>query len=621
MDQNDAPMPAANSADEPGLDLGGGGPATPPARGAADSAYRVLARKYRPATFDDLVGQEAMVRTLSNAFASGRIAHAFMLTGVRGVGKTTTARIIAMGLNCTALEAEGRPTISPCGKCESCVSIAASRNVDVFEMDAASHTGIDDIREIIEQVRYAPVAARNKVYIIDEVHMLSTQAFNALLKTLEEPPPHVKFIFATTEIRKVPVTVLSRCQRFDLRRIDAERLIGLLRDILHKEGAKAEPGALALIARAAEGSARDALSLTDQALSYAEAEDGVQWVREDAVRAMLGLADRARIVDLFDHLMAGDIGTALNELAAQYEVGADPVVVLNDLLDFTHWLTRLKVLDGAAEDAIITETELKRGREMAGKLSLPALSRAWQTLLKGLSETREAPDTRAAAEMVLIRLAHMAELPTPDEVIRQLNREQGTGAPAQAPSPASSGGSSGGTAAMSSGGAATARAPRTDDAPREAPRAQARPSENQLACFEDVVAMAHEKREVRLFTDLEDFVHLVRFEAGRIEFRPADNAPGDLAQRLAEKLKQWTGARWMVTLSREEGAPTLSAQRRASEERARAEALADPLVKAALEAFPDARVLRIEERALAAAPQHDDMPAEAEDDANDTEQS
>jgi DNA polymerase-3 subunit gamma/tau len=379
--------------------------------------YRVLARKYRPSDFTGLIGQEALVRTLSNAFATGRIAHAFMLTGVRGVGKTTTARIIARALNCIGADGKNTsPTIQPCGVCEPCTSIAESRNVDVQEMDAASRTGIDDIREIIEGVRYAPVSARYKVYIIDEVHMLSKQAFNGLLKTLEEPPPHVKFVFATTEIRKVPVTVLSRCQRFDLRRIDSAELAAYLATLAVKEDVKIEEGALALIARAAEGSARDALSLLDQAIAHSEAET----ITAEMVRAMLGLADRGRVLDIFEKLMGGDIAAALTDLGSLYDAGADPLAVMQDLLETTHFLTRLKVAPAAQGFFDGGSGEAKRAADLAAKLSVASLTRAWQILLKGLFEVRDATRPISACEMALIRLSYAAELPPTDKLVKDL---------------------------------------------------------------------------------------------------------------------------------------------------------------------------------------------------------
>ncbi|MCP8896235.1 DNA polymerase III subunit gamma/tau, partial [Shinella daejeonensis] len=417
------------------------------------AAYRVLARKYRPKDFSDLmVGQEPMVRTLTNAFETGRIAQAYMLTGVRGVGKTTTARILARGLNYKTPEID-RPTIDLRIPGEHCQAIMEGRHVDVIEMDAASHTGIDDIREIIEQVRYRPVSARYKVYIIDEVHMLSTQAFNGLLKTLEEPPEHVKFIFATTEIRKVPITVLSRCQRFDLRRIGASDLVGLFTTILGKEGVEAEPDALAMIARAAEGSARDGLSLLDQAIAH-----GSGRVETDAVRSMLGLADRARIVDLFGHIVKGDAAAALAEFSGQYEAGASPPVVLTDLADFTHLVTRMKYVPDAAGDQSLSEIERTRGAEFAGSVAVTALSRMWQMLLKGIPETEASSRPAGAAEMVIIRLAHAANLPSPEDAARrllELSNGEGDGPGGRAPQPGGNGGQSSARSAVS----AVARAP------------------------------------------------------------------------------------------------------------------------------------------------------------------
>src|SRR5712672_3177968 len=414
---NDATTP--DDAGTPALGLG------MPQRG---SNYRVLARKYRPASFADLIGQEAMVRTISNAFETGRIPQAWILTGVRGVGKTTTARILARGLNYELPDGSiHAPTIHMPVQGVHCAAIMESRHIDVLEMDAASHNGVDDIRQINDAVRYAPVSARYKVYILDEVHMLSNQAFNALLKTLEEPPPHAKFIFATTEIREVPITVLSRCQRFDLRRVESDRLVSHLEGILAKEQVAAEPEALALIARAAEGSVRDALSLLDQAIAHAAGS-----VRAEDVRQMLGLADRSRVIDLFEALMKGDIAGALKELRDQYDTGADPAVALSDLAEFTHFVTRMKVVPAVAEDVSLAEVERTRGRAFAEKLSMRVLARAWQMLLKGAAEVEAASRPIAAAEMVLVRLAYAADLPTPDDVIRSLtgnNSSQGTSAP------------------------------------------------------------------------------------------------------------------------------------------------------------------------------------------------
>ena len=390
-----------------------------------ETAYRVLARKYRPATFADLIGQEAMVRTLRNAFEADRIAHAFVLTGVRGVGKTTTARIIAKGLNCIGPDGTGGPTIEPCGVCEACVAIAEGRHVDVLEMDAASRTGVGDIREIIDGVAYRAASARYKVYIIDEVHMLSTSAFNALLKTLEEPPAHVKFIFATTEIRKVPVTVLSRCQRFDLRRIEPEAMLANLAKIAAAEGVTVAPDALALITRASEGSVRDAQSLLDQAIAHGAGETTAA-----EVRAMLGLADRGRVLDLFENVMAGDARAALAELAAQYAAGADPMAVLRDLAEVTHWVSMVRLAPEAADDPTVGPDERARGLELAGRLQMRVLTRTWQMLLKALEEVAIAPNAMMAAEMAIIRLTHVADLPSPEELVRRLSDAPAPAGPA-----------------------------------------------------------------------------------------------------------------------------------------------------------------------------------------------
>lgn len=548
--------------------------------------YRVLARKYRPQRFDELIGQEPLVRTLTHALAQGRIAHGYLLTGVRGVGKTTTARIIAKGLNCIGPEgrskADGAPTVEPCGVCEPCVTIAESRSMDVLEMDAASRTGIDDIREIIEGARYAAVSARYKVYIIDEVHMLSKAAFNGLLKTLEEPPPHVVFILATTEIRKVPVTVVSRCQRFDLRRVESGVLMAHLAHIAQAEGASVETGGLRLLARAAEGSVRDGLSLLDQALANAAGP-----ITEADVRAMLGLIDRARLFDLFEAAMAGRAADALRELAAHYENGADPLVLTQDLLGLVHWVTRLKLTPETAHDPTASETEVQRGKALAELLPVNVLTRAFSLVLKGLSEVAGAPDARAAAEMVLVKLAFVADLPTPDEALRKL-----LGTPAEktqaGPAPQRS------LPRSSASGPATASALVPASSP--APQAHEMVSPH-LSRFEDIVALANEKRDIRLKTQLEDYVHLVRFEPPRVEFRPAEGAPADLAGRLAAALQQWTGARWTVTVVREGGGPTLTAERLRRERALREDVARDPLVAAALAAFPGAEIARIRDLA------------------------
>ena len=539
--------------------------------------YRVLARKYRPTDFTGLIGQEALVRTLSNAFATGRIAHAFMLTGVRGVGKTTTARIIARALNCIGADGKGTaPTIQPCGVCEPCISISESRNVDVQEMDAASRTGIDDIREIIEGVRYAPVAARYKVYIIDEVHMLSKQAFNGLLKTLEEPPPHVKFVFATTEIRKVPVTVLSRCQRFDLRRIDSAELAAYLATLAEKEAVKIEEGALALIARAAEGSARDSLSLLDQAIAHSESET----ITADMVRAMLGLADRGRVLDIFEKLMGGDVAAALSDLGTLYDAGADPLAVMQDLLETVHFLTRVKVAPNAVGFFDGGSGEARRAADLAAKLSVASLTRAWQILLKGLFEVRDATRPISACEMVLIRLAHAAELPPTDKLVKDLLDNP----PASAPrGPSGSAPAGGGARSVNVQGAAMrAPAPQAESAPTAA-----------LRNLEDIVALAASNNAPILKVALENYVHLVSLEPGRIEFRPHARAPRTLAGDLQQKLKDWTGQRWAVSIASTGGAPTLAEARQAAKTARFDTAAQEPMVRAVLDRFPGAEIVAV----------------------------
>ncbi len=560
-----------------------------------DSGYQVLARKYRPADFDALIGQEAMVRTLKNAFETDRIAHAFILTGVRGVGKTTTARIIAKGLNCVGPDGQGGPTVQPCGQCEPCRAIAESRHVDVLEMDAASRTGVGDIREIIDSVRYRAASARYKVYIIDEVHMLSTSAFNALLKTLEEPPPHVVFIFATTEIRKVPVTVLSRCQRFDLRRIEPEALMAFLADVAKKEGAEIAGDALALITRAAEGSVRDALSLLDQAIAH-----GAGATTAEQVRAMLGLADRGRVLDLFDLIMKGDAAGALAELSAQYSDGADPLAVLRDLAELTHWISTLKIDAALGDDPTIAPDERGRGREMAEGLSMRALARAWQMLLKALEEVANAPNAMMAAEMAVIRLTHVSELPSPEEILRKLEGLPSSDGPPASPGPAApNGGNGGGVSARGHGGSSVGAPARPSGGPvaqlaavstTEPDRAAAPNRAAALAPFarfDDVVALIREKRDVKLLTEVEDYLRLARFEPGLIEFQLAPGAPNDFPGALKRRLEEWTRARWVVSVVAEGGADTLAEVARGAADDLRRRALEHPLVLAALETFPE----------------------------------
>jgi DNA polymerase-3 subunit gamma/tau len=552
-----------------------------------EKAYQVLARKYRPETFADLVGQEAMVRTLKNAFAADRIAHAFVMTGIRGTGKTTTARIIAKGLNCTGPDGKGGPTTEPCGVCETCVAIAEGRHVDVMEMDAASRTGVGDIREIIDSVHYRAASARFKVYIIDEVHMLSTAAFNALLKTLEEPPAHVKFIFATTEIRKVPVTVLSRCQRFDLKRIEPEVMIALLKKIATAEAAQISDDALALITRAAEGSARDATSLLDQAISHGAGE-----TTGEQVRAMLGLADRGRTLDLFDLIMKGDAATALAELSSQYADGADPMAVLRDLAEITHWISVIKINPAAAEDPTTPPDEQTRGQDMASRLPMRALTRMWQMLLKAIEEVALAPNAMMAAEMAVIRLTHVADLPDPETLVKKLT---------DSPRPPTGGGG-GSIVGGAPAGGSTVHAPRlapAHSAPTRGPTMTAAApalAESQLqvyATFESIVELIRTKRDMVLLSEVETGLRLARYSPGRIEFEPAPGAKADLASRLGQRLQGWTGARWGVSVVSSGGAPTIAETRNAELQQVRAEAADNPLVQAILTAFPGAKIAQV----------------------------
>ena len=551
-----------------GASLFGDAPAPSPALAPAP-AYRVLARKYRPVSFDDMIGQEAMVRTLRNAFAIGRVAHAFMLTGVRGVGKTTTARIIARALNCIGPDGQGGPTVDACGVCPNCTAILADRHPDVVEMDAASNNGIDEIREIIESVRFRPMQARTKVFILDEVHMLSKPAFNALLKTLEEPPPHVKFIFATTEIRRVPVTVLSRCQRFDLRRIAVAEMAGYFATLCQKEHARIDAEALTLIARAADGSARDGLSLLDQAI--AQVEPG-QPITGAMVSDMLGLADRAAVFDLFEAAMAGKPAAALDITDRAHARGADFGVMLQDLLDLVHTLTRLRAVPALRTSNDLPEAERTRGAALAERLSIPVLGRAWQMLLKGIAEVETAPDRRAAAEMVLIRLCHTADLPPPGDLVRRLTETAEQRPPTPAPT-----GNGGGTRAVVNGAPAQMAEPAAAIGPR-------------LSSFRDVAALVAERREPSLHAHLVHSVHLVRFAPGIIELRPQPQAPRDLAARLASLLQDATGTRWTIALSAAPGEPTLAEQGTAADTTRRGNAASHPLVQAIMAAFPGARI-------------------------------
>lgn len=576
--------------------------------------YQVLARKYRPETFADLVGQDAMVQTLRNAFEAERIAQAFVMTGIRGTGKTTTARIIAKGMNCIGTDGNSGPTVDPCGSCEHCTSIIEGRHVDVMEMDAASRTGVGDIREIIDSVAYRAASARYKIYIIDEVHMLSTNAFNALLKTLEEPPAHVKFIFATTEIRKVPVTVLSRCQRFDLRRIEPDVMITLLRKIAKSEGAEITDEALTLIIRAAEGSVRDAQSLLDQAISH-----GAGKILAEQVRAMLGLADRGRVLDLFDLILRGDAVGALSELSGQYAAGADPMAVLRDLAEISHWVSVIKITPEAADDPTVSPDERKRGRMMAEALPMRVLSRMWQMLLTSLEEVGHAPNAMMATEMAVIRFTHVADLPTPDDLIRKLQN-----IPAPAPTAPSQGMSSS-SSSMQPTITESLRSQKSNNNQMHSPQISSissatvalatEPSPDVLARFaqfEDVLDLIRHHRDIKLLVDVETSLKLISYSPGRIEFEPTENAPQDLAQRLGSRLQTWTANRWAVSIGTN-GAKTVAELRDAAANAIRQEAHTHPLVQAVLIAFPKAKITEIRtEKDIASEAQAQALP-EVED--------
>ncbi|MFB9140185.1 DNA polymerase III subunit gamma/tau [Maritalea porphyrae] len=557
-------------------------------------SYLVLARKYRPESFATFIGQEAMVQTLKNAFSANRIAHAFMLTGVRGVGKTTTARILARALNFED-DNGARPNLDLETEGKHCRAIIESRHVDIIEMDAASHTGIDDIREIIDSVRYGPVSAPYKVFIIDEVHMLSKAAFNGLLKTLEEPPPYVKFIFATTEIRKVPITILSRCQRFDLRRVGPEALQDYLGGILEKEGITFEQDALQLVIRAGEGSVRDNLSLLDQAIAHSGGD-----IKAETVRQMLGLADRALTLDLFETLMKGDAASALEQLRHQYDAGADAATIVTDLASTTHLVTRLKVVPGADKDPVLTPDEKTRGKEMAQKLNIRVLSRTWQILNKGIQEINNAHDAIQAAEMVLIRLAYAADLPTPDELIKKLgDAPQGGSASAQsAPSGRPTGG---GGMQAAAGGGARMQAVSVNHAPQASPVSKPTMS---ISTFEEIVALCGEKRELVLKHALEANVSPVSVADGRIEIALTPNTDQSVASQLSQKLKEWTNRPWMVTVSKQKAENTIRQQRDRAAQEKLDKAMQDPSVKAILAAFPGARL--VNEKSLI----DDEPPAE-----------
>lgn len=554
----------------------------PAAEAPKAAAYRVLARKYRPTSFKDLIGQDALVRTLRNAFAMNRIAHAFMLTGVRGVGKTTTARILARALNCTGPDGTGGPTPDPCGVCENCIAILADRHPDVVEMDAASNTGVDDVREIIEATRFRPLSARIKVFIIDEVHMLSKAAFNALLKTLEEPPPHIKFVLATTEIRKVPITVLSRCQRFDLRRVAVDVLMAHFSRIAEVEGVKISAEALSHVARAADGSVRDGLSLLDQAIARGS-EDGAE-ISGAMVADMLGLADRGFVFELMEAVVAGDAAKALGFADDAYERGADPGVLLTDLLGLAHLLMRIKTVPSLASGGALPELERTRGVALAQMLSVPFLARLWQMLLKGLQEVETAPDKRAGAEMILIRLCYMADVPPPGELVKKLTENPGASIGASSvPGPGG-----GGARAVAGGGAVVAQA---------AARA---------LDFRDVVALAAQRRDVMLYAHLRQSAHLVRFAPPIIEMRLEPTAPRDTVQKLGALLEAETGKRWTIALSHLPGEPTIDEAEGVATAQAKDEALSHPLVQAILASFPGAKV----ETKLPAVEEEQEIPAD-----------
>lgn len=531
----------------------------PPQPKTGGNAYRVLARKYRPQRFSELIGQDAMVQTLGNAIRRDRLAHAFLLTGVRGVGKTSTARLIAKALNCIGPDGQGGPTIDPCGVCEPCVAIAEGRHIDVVEMDAASHTGIDDIREIIEAVRYSAVSARYKVYIIDEVHMLSKAAFNGLLKTLEEPPAHVKFLFATTEVNKVPVTVLSRCQRFDLRRIPADLLAGHFAHVTEAEKVDAEPEALALIARAAEGSVRDGLSILDQAIAHADLDGG--GVKAAQVRDMLGLSDRGAIRRLFAAILASDVAGVLDAVEQQDALGVEPAALLRGLLEVVHGVTRAKA--GGAEDPALSHEEREAFADWASRMGYATLHRLWQLLLKGHGEVLAAPHPREAAEMALLRVVHASQLPDPGELARRLQS-----------------------------GEAIAAAP---VAPAATPASAAPSSELPLLAmpkdFPALIGLLADNGKPHVAQQLHDYAGLIAYDPPKLVLKPVKPLPGEFARDLAASLKKLTDVAWEIEMRDAPSEPSLLQQEQAAASAARDEILNAPMVAAVRSAFPDAELI------------------------------
>ncbi len=562
--------------------------------------YRVLARKYRPQTFADLIGQEVLVRTLTNAFASGRIAHAFLLTGIRGIGKTTTARIIARGLNCTGADGNGEATTTPCGVCANCIAIAEDRHVDVIEMDAASNTGVDNMRDLIDSVRYAPTNARYKVYIIDEVHMLSKSAFNAILKTLEEPPPHVKFIFATTEIRKIPVTIISRCQRFDLKRVEMDELSTHLVNVAKREEITLPEDCATLIAAAAEGSVRDSLSLLDRAIAMHTDAAGTVDIKAESVRDMLGLADKTQTFRLMELIFNGKTDEALTAAQTLHHQGADSAMLLSDMLDITHYLTRIVVAPALSVNLNYSPAEQALAKDMAASLSIPALTRAWQILTKGADELRHSNHASATLEMILVRLGYASALPAPAEIVRAL--QQGSAMPTGGSTRPPSAG-----AAPSSSASASTHAIGTSSAAQSTPTgstvmqlgntAAATKIEPQPLAeahsFLDVVQLFETHREPILLSHLMNDMRLVHFAVGRIEVKPTAHIAPDVPARLARHLREWTGESWNIILSphAEQAEPSIREQRAAIAKQARDYATSHPKIQAALEVFPDATVI------------------------------